>query len=188
MRPPIASPHGESYPNRKSSSGVPLTKKVEWNAERDCFVLRYRISFWGRLRGETYLGIQLPWLIPFIPLNLPIVAFSLIIAIFAQRYKQPHEFSVFSWGIEYTATEATYRTEWKNVGKILIHNEDFFVMLEPFTRGSYCLPRENFMDAMQASCLQNIAESLQAQNGANWEMIRDEFKAKCSIPNKNPTS
>lgn len=178
MRPPIASPHGESLPN------PPLTKYIEWNAERDCFVLRYRSSFLGRLRGELHLGMRSihrsPWLIFTMPVALPIVIVFLAFASVAQRFKRPSEFSVFAWGIEYTATEADYRTEWKNISEIFVHNEDFFVELKLSSGSAYCLPRENFAGLAESSHLQNIAKLLREQRGANWDLIVQQFNTNNS--------
>ena len=170
MKPPIASPHVEERPI------APITKRIEWDDERECFVLRYRFSFRGRMRGEMHLGMQSLWTMLNIPLGAPIVAFSLIIATLAQRYKKPAEFSIFEWGIEYTATEAAYRTSWKNLGQPFVHKEDFFVLLQSFLGGGYCLPRESFADESEALRLLQMIELLKARNGANWEAVKSQFQ------------
>ena len=168
MKPPTASPHEETKPI------APLTKCVEWNAERQCFVLRYRFSFQSRIRGELHLGTRSLWAMLNIPIGLPIVAFSLIIATLAQRYKKPAEFSVFEWGIEYTATEAAYRTTWENLSQAFVHQDDFFVMLKSFLGGGYCLPRESFASPTEALLLLEIIELLKTHNGANWEAVKKQ--------------
>lgn len=169
MKPPIASPHAEHKPF------VPVTGRLQWDKERECFTLHYCVSLWGRLRGEWHIVTQSLWMIWILPMHLPIVALSIVIAAFVQRHKRPSEFSVFAWGIEYHSIEAAYRTEWKDVGEASVHDADFFVLLKRLMEGHYCLPRENFADEEETRRLLEIIQLLKSRNGANWEAVKSQF-------------
>ena len=172
MKPPIASPHEEDKPV------APVTRRVEWDEERERFVFRYSSGFRGRLRCEVYFGLRTPSAFLGVTLGLPLCVLLLALAELVQRYKKPNEFSVFAWGIEDAATETSYRTEWEKVKRVSVHKGDFFMRRASFSMPGCYLCRENFADENEALRLQQITELLQSQNGANWEAVKHQFQSE----------
>ena len=130
MRPLIASPHEVARP------AAPLTKRIEWDAERECFVFRYTSPFWGRLRCEIDMGLCTPTWFFAVTLFLPITALVLAVTHLAEKTGCPKESRVFAWGIEGDASEMTIKCKWKNIKKTRIYRGDLFVWRRAFLMSS----------------------------------------------------
>ncbi|MBW3637945.1 MAG: hypothetical protein KY445_15995 [Armatimonadetes bacterium] len=161
MKPPIASPFPDDKPV------APITKRLEWNEEQDCFVLRYASPFRGRLRCEIYTGLRHPMGFLGVTLFLPITVLLLLLGVSAQRFQKPNEFSVFSWGFKDASTEMTKEVRWDKVKRIILRNGDFFVPCRSLFPPGYYLCRENFADENEAARLQNLMQLLKDSEGRN---------------------
>ena len=172
MKPPIASPHEESRPV------VLITRRIEWDEKRECFVFRYTSPFWGRLRCEIHTGLRTPTFFFAVTLFMPITALVLAVTHLAEKTGCPKESRVFAWGIEGDASEMTIKCNWKNIKKTRIYRGDLFVWRRAFLMPSGYLCRENFADEAESQRLLQIIQLLQSQNGANWEAVKHQFQSE----------
>lgn len=170
MQPPIASPFEPARPD------LPVTKRVEWDAERECFVLRYKSPFRGRLRCEIYAGLRNPLGFLGVTVGLPVLALLLAATTKAQDIKSPSQLSVYRWGIEDAAIGMIFKTEWSQLKRAFVRQDDFFIRRAPVLIPYCYFCREDFADQNEAARLCELVESLRAQNGANWEEVVRQFR------------
>ena len=170
MQPPIASPFEEPLPP------ATLSRRIEWNAARQCLVLRYKSPFAGRLRCEIYGGLREPATFLGATVLLPLTVLLLGMATLAQRSTPPGAFSIFPQGFEDVSGTMTLATPWQGVKSAFVHGGDLFVRRHSLAQPASYLPRENFVDAAESARLLDILESLRAHDGANWEEIAQQFR------------
>ena len=170
MHPPIASPFEE----KPQPNDAPLSGRIEWNAARECLVVRYTSTFRGRLRCEIYTGLRTPAAFLGVTLLLPLTVLLLAILWAAQRSKQHSQFSVFPQGWE-DVSNMNILSRWAQTKRVFTHQGDFHIKREGTPPGVY-LCRESFAPG-EAQRLEQIVESLRQSEGANWDEIARAFRS-----------
>ena len=169
MKPPIAPPFGDEK--------FLLCKRVEWNAERECFLLRYAPPMWGVLRCESYGIVRHQFSFLLFTLLLPLTLLLVLCLNIRQQFAKPGELSIFEWGFEDDHHGLLIKTEWQHITGILVRNDDVVIQrITPHT-SDYYMCRECLINESESHRLQRLSESLWLENGANWGEIQRQFRA-----------
>lgn len=174
-KPPIPSPFGDESP------AITLSRRVEWDFERECFVLRFINQAGSFLRCELFTGMRrkrvlLMWL-----LGWPLMLLTAAITMLADRSRaKPEELLIFAWGVETFALGNSFQTHWEEITRVSLHRDDVYIDRTSAHLSNYYLCRENFADDAERTRFLGIMESLRAGNGANWEAVVRHFRREIS--------
>lgn len=167
---PLPSPFDDS------SQHPVITRRLEWDEEKGCFVFYFLSGLKARLRCEWVNGLRNPYAMLGV-LMFPVFLPLMLLTQAGKSKQRPDKWEIYPWGVIENYDVRTSQMRWFEIRRVIQRNGDLF-LVRAFYQSGFYLTREDFCSNQECDRMEQLIRLLHESQGQDWEEAKQRFKTR----------